>query len=91
MNTDSSEREQRRPPLPGLSISRASLSLVLATIMIGQAVMMKELGVWGEQERLYQIVIWFAFLYGFYPQARWMYHLILYWVTETFPREVSSR
>lgn len=91
MSINRSEPEGRRPSFPSLNIPRLSLTLVLATMMTGQVVMMDELGVWVELKELYQLTIWFAFLYGFYPQVRWVCYRVLFWVTDALSSEVSSQ
>jgi hypothetical protein len=54
-----------------MNIRRVSLMIVLGTIMVGQVVMLREMGVVAEVGSLYRIAVWCLFTYAFWPQIRY--------------------
>jgi hypothetical protein len=54
-----------------MNIRRVSLMAILGTMMVGQVVMLREMGVVAEVIGLYQIAVLCLFTYGFWPQIEY--------------------
>lgn len=61
----------QRRSFPMMSIQRVSLMIILATLLVGQSLIVRELGLIGEMGGLYKISVWFLILYAFWPQLNY--------------------
>lgn len=65
-----SSATQRRS-FPMMDIQRVSLMIILATLLVGQSLIVSELGLLGEMGGLYKTSVWFLGLYAFWPQINY--------------------
>lgn len=61
-------RRRSRPRMPTVSNPRMSMWVVVSTILVGQASILKELGAFGDHQGLYQLAALMSVLWAFWPQ-----------------------